>query len=194
MAVAGVQELRHENIVTLHEVYSKPGRSIYLVLDFLNLDLQTVLTSANDTDPTQRVELPLADAKAYLRMLLSGLAYCHEFGFIHRDLKPGNLLISPAGTLKLADFGLARTYETPDRRFSQQAFTRIYCPPEARARARARARPRPPASRASAGGGRLLRCFSASSATVPGRTCGAAGACWWSCSAAAHSSPPPATW
>ncbi|KAJ1466261.1 kinase-like domain-containing protein, partial [Baffinella frigidus] len=34
------------------------------------------------------------------------------------------------GVLKLADFGLARTFESPERNFTNQAFTRIYCPPE----------------------------------------------------------------
>ena len=39
--------------------------------------------------------------------MASGLAYAHERGVVHRDVKPGNFLLTPAGKLKLSDFGLA---------------------------------------------------------------------------------------
>ncbi len=54
-----------------------------------------------------------ADAKCYFHMILSGLEFCHSHYILHRDLKPSNLLIAPNGVLKLADFGLARSYGTP---------------------------------------------------------------------------------
>ncbi|KAI8850717.1 kinase-like domain-containing protein, partial [Chytridium lagenaria] len=53
--------------------------------------------------------------EAYMLMLLSGVAYCHENNIMHRDLKPANLLISPSGVLKLADFGLARVHSSDDK-------------------------------------------------------------------------------
>ena len=43
-----------------------------------------------------------------LRQLLDGIAYCHDHRVLHRDLKPQNLLIDNKGSIKLADFGLAR--------------------------------------------------------------------------------------
>ena len=47
-----------------------------------------------------------------------------------RDMKPNNLLIGPNGQLKLADFGLARIFGSPGRKFTHQVFTRWYRAPE----------------------------------------------------------------
>jgi cyclin-dependent kinase 7 len=44
---------------------------------------------------------------------------------LHRDLKPNNLLIAPDGSLKLADFGLARVFGSPDRRLTNQVIVII---------------------------------------------------------------------
>jgi len=63
-------------------------------------------------------------------MMLRGVDACHQNYVLHRDLKPGNLLLSEDGVVKLADFGLARTYGSPGAKFSPQAFTRWYRPME----------------------------------------------------------------
>ena len=52
--------------------------------------------------------------------MIKGLEYCHVRGVIHRDLKPQNILISSAGKLKLADFGLARSFVPPIRPFTHE--------------------------------------------------------------------------
>ena len=44
-----------------------------------------------------------------------GMAYCHSKGVLHRDLKASNILINSSGDLKLADFGLARPFNSDDR-------------------------------------------------------------------------------
>jgi serine/threonine protein kinase len=50
--------------------------------------------------------------------LCRGVAYCHAQGVLHRDLKPGNLLVDKKGFLKIADFGLARMFDVPPRAYS----------------------------------------------------------------------------
>ena len=51
-----------------------------------------------------------------MRQLLQGLNYCHGHLVLHRDLKAANLLINNRGELKLADFGLARSYSEKNAR------------------------------------------------------------------------------
>jgi serine/threonine protein kinase len=68
--------------------------------------------------------------KSYLQQLLKGVAYCHSHRVLHRDLKPQNLLIDRDGVLKLADFGLARSFGTPVRTYTHEVVTLWYRAPE----------------------------------------------------------------
>lgn len=58
------------------------------------------------------------------------MSYCHSRRVIHRDLKPGNLLINQTGELKIADFGLARAFSLPMRNYSHNVVTLWYRAPE----------------------------------------------------------------
>ena len=58
--------------------------------------------------------------QSYLYQLLQGIAYCHSHRVLHRDLKPQNLLIDENGSIKLADFGLARAIGVPVRMFTHE--------------------------------------------------------------------------
>jgi hypothetical protein len=56
--------------------------------------------------------------------------FCHARGIMHRDLKPQNLLVDRKGTLKLADFGLARAFMIPVRSYTHEVVTLWYRAPE----------------------------------------------------------------
>ncbi|RWR86105.1 cyclin-dependent kinase D-1-like protein isoform X1 [Cinnamomum micranthum f. kanehirae] len=86
-------------------------------------DLEAVIWDRN-------IVLSPADIKPYMQMTLKGLAYCHKKWFLHRDMKPYNLLIGADGLLKLTDFGLARIFGSPDRKLTPKVFTHWYRAPE----------------------------------------------------------------
>ncbi|GIX84627.1 cyclin-dependent kinase 20 [Caerostris extrusa] len=120
--IKALQQMNNENIVKLYDVFSY-GVGVVLVFDYMPTDLSILL---RDT------ENPLTDSqiKAYLIMLLKGVAYCHNLGIMHRDLKPANLLISFSGHLKIADFGQADLCGKERQSYSHQVATRWYRAPE----------------------------------------------------------------
>merc|ERR1719318_2218737 len=67
--------------------------------------------------------------KSFLQQLLAGLNHCHSHRILHRDLKPQNLLISKHGIMKIADFGLSRTYELTKRNYTREVVTLWYRAP-----------------------------------------------------------------
>jgi len=62
--------------------------------------------------------------------LLSAIAFCHDNWIVHRDLKTSNLLMNNRGQIKVADFGLARTYGEPLGSMTQLVVTLWYRAPE----------------------------------------------------------------
>jgi eukaryotic-like serine/threonine-protein kinase len=58
--------------------------------------------------------ITVADAVSIVAQSADALAYAHAHGFVHRDVKPGNIMVQPDGRVKVADFGIAKTLQTPD--------------------------------------------------------------------------------
>ncbi|KAK3272434.1 hypothetical protein CYMTET_19269 [Cymbomonas tetramitiformis] len=117
-----LKELHHEHVIQMIDVFGHK-RNLYLVFEYMESDLEVIIKD-------RRYPLERAHVKAYLKMTLEAVAYCHKNWVLHRDLKPNNLLIGPDGNLKLADFGLARIYGSPDRRLTSQVFQEWYRAPE----------------------------------------------------------------
>ncbi|KAK8067191.1 CMGC/CDK/CDK7 protein kinase [Apiospora hydei] len=120
-----LQELDHPNIIKLHTVFSSKDQNLNLVLEFLPLgDLEILIKD------TANVHYGVADTKAWMGMLTRAVWFCHENFVLHRDIKPNNLLIAADGEVKLADFGLARSFSDPYRPMTSNVITRWYRPPE----------------------------------------------------------------
>lgn len=110
-----LQTLRHlrgaAHVVRLLDHFAL-GASITLVFEFCpGGDLHGVLgvgAAGGGGGGVTREPLPPACVKGIISQVLLGVAACHARGVLHRDVKPGNILLAADGTLKLADFGLAR--------------------------------------------------------------------------------------
>jgi len=120
-----LQELRHPNIIRLETVFSSKDQNMNLVLEFLPLgDLEMLIKD------TENIRYGVADIKAWMAMLCRAVWWCHTNFVLHRDIKPNNLLIAADGEVKLADFGLARSFADPYAPMTHQVITRWYRPPE----------------------------------------------------------------
>ncbi len=62
--------------------------------------------------------------------IINAIKFCHCKRILHRDLKPQNLLIDKSGSIKLADFGLARAFGVPIRTLTHEVLTLWYRAPE----------------------------------------------------------------
>jgi len=114
---------KHENIIELVDVFPTPDNAVCLVYECAKTDLSHILSNI-------KITISPADAKQHLLGLLRAISVCHDRWILHRDLKPDNMLYLENGTMKLADFGLARLYGTPKTRLSPEAITLWYKPPE----------------------------------------------------------------
>jgi cyclin-dependent kinase 7 len=117
-----LQELDHPNVLKIRDVYQMDS-NVNVVLEYMRGDLAKVVESRD-------LHLQPADIKSYMHMLLSGVDHCHRSFCLHRDIKPQNCLLALDGTLKLADFGLARPIASPDRDMTPRVCTLWYRAPE----------------------------------------------------------------
>ena len=95
-------QLNHPNVAGIYGVEEHQGAR-YLVLEYVEGE-----TLAERLD---RGALPVDEALEIAVQIGAGVEAAHEAGVIHRDLKPGNVIVTPEGKAKVLDFGLARTQE-----------------------------------------------------------------------------------
>jgi len=92
------------------------------VFEYIDYDLKRLMVA-------QKV-LSAEESLNYLCQLLNGILYCHSNRVIHRDLKPQNILIDTQGNVKIADFGLARSFTVPLPTLTHEVVTLWYRAPE----------------------------------------------------------------
>ncbi|KAK6117328.1 hypothetical protein DH2020_048919 [Rehmannia glutinosa] len=120
-----LRRLDHPNVVKLQGLAtSRMSCSLYLVFDYMVHDLAGLASSPG-------IKFTETQVKCYMHQLLSGLEHCHNRHVLHRDIKGSNLLIDDGGVLKIADFGLASTFDPNIRQpMTSRVVTLWYRPPE----------------------------------------------------------------
>jgi cyclin-dependent kinase len=129
-----LKEMNDPNIVRLLNIVHADGHKLYLVFEFLDLDLKKYMEALPVSEGGRGKALPDGSnvdmgrlglgegmVKKFMSQLIQGVRYCHSHRVLHRDLKPQNLLIDREGNLKLADFGLARAFGVPLRTYTHEA-------------------------------------------------------------------------
>lgn len=118
---------KHDNVLSAHDILQPPHmdffHEVYVLTELMQSDLHKIIVSPQP--------LTSDHVKVFLYQILRGLKYLHSARVLHRDIKPGNLLVNSNCVLKICDFGLARI-EEPDENIhmTQEVVTQYYRAPE----------------------------------------------------------------
>ena len=118
-------ELDHSSLVRVTDYFSWDSNE-YLVMDFVEGESLADRIQREGAQPEGQV-------LTWAGQLLDALAYCHDQGVIHRDIKPQNIVVTPKGQAMLVDFGLVKLWDPQDPRTQtvmRGAGTPEYAPPE----------------------------------------------------------------
>ncbi|KAA0710018.1 Cyclin-dependent kinase 12 [Triplophysa tibetana] len=128
-----LRQLNHSSVVNMKEIvtdkqdaldFKKDKGAFYLVFEYMDHDLMGLLESGLVSFSHEHVQ-------SFMHQLMEGLDYCHKKNFLHRDIKCSNILLNNSGQIKLADFGLARLYNSEESRpYTNKVITLWYRPPE----------------------------------------------------------------
>lgn len=97
-----VAKLAHPNIVQIHDFGKSQGDIMYIVMEYVD---------GGTLKDRLRRALPVAEAADFIIQAAEGLDCAHRNGIVHRDVKPGNMLLRKDGHLLLSDFGIAKMLE-----------------------------------------------------------------------------------
>jgi formylglycine-generating enzyme required for sulfatase activity/dienelactone hydrolase len=95
-----VSALNHPNIVTVHDLGEDATRGTWIAMELVEGETLR--------DRMERSRLEVREALRFALEIARGLAAAHQTGIVHRDVKPGNVMITRSGSVKLLDFGLAK--------------------------------------------------------------------------------------
>src|SRR5215831_8444893 len=95
--------LQHPGIVPIHEVGERDSQCYFSM---------NIIEGGQLDEVVRREPMPIRDAVELIAKLARTVHYAHELGILHRDIKPGNILLDAKGEPHLTDFGLARLLET----------------------------------------------------------------------------------
>ena len=94
-------KLDHANVCTIYDVEELPDGRAFIAMAFVDGE---TLKSRMDRGP-----IPAMEAARIITQIAHGLARAHQTGIVHRDVKPGNIMITSDGEAKLLDFGIAKS-------------------------------------------------------------------------------------
>jgi eukaryotic-like serine/threonine-protein kinase len=96
------RQISHRNVCRMHDL-GEDGRTHFITMEYV---------SGENLDKIIRrmKALNIGTAEDYARQICEGLAEAHRLGVVHRDLKPQNIIIDETGTVRIMDFGIARTF------------------------------------------------------------------------------------
>jgi serine/threonine protein kinase len=121
-----MRALDHPNLVKLYEVIDDPASGkLLMVMEYCEAG---ALIRPGQLSPERR--MPEAIAQYYFRQMVLGVAYLHENGVVHGDIKPENVLLAGDATVKIADFGQSRFIQAGDDRLRRTLGTPAYLAPE----------------------------------------------------------------
>lgn len=117
-------KIKHKNLVTLKKVIYESGK-LCLIMELCNQNLSELLTDRRVSEIGFKEE----EIMSYMQDIISAVQCLHSHGYIHRDIKPDNILIADDGTLKLTDFGTIKNMKDK-LPFTNYVSTRWYRAPE----------------------------------------------------------------
>lgn len=118
---AMMAKVRHDNVVSVYSA-GRARKQFYIAMELVEgRDLETLVSKEGVLSPQQAIE--------YTIQIVQGLDAAHKAGLLHRDMKPGNVIITPEGKAKVLDFGLALGKQDEDTEEIIWA-TPYYVPPE----------------------------------------------------------------
>jgi eukaryotic-like serine/threonine-protein kinase len=114
--------LQHPNIVTIYDM-GEAGNLPYIAMELVEGEnLEQVIA--------RRAVLPITLKLVYVMQACRAFDYAHKRGIVHRDIKPGNVMLGKDGTVKVVDFGIARVMETSRTQTGMLIGTFAYMSPE----------------------------------------------------------------